>query len=484
MVNKVDHLEADEVDEIRRFITGKVADAVGATRRNCIACRLVTAWQHIRWETTIRPGLVIGSASWLRSNTWSLPSWSRRDSAPLGPNSPRVGEELRDGVLLMRRGTLALDVETLSARVVQFRSAAELQRTAFVEDRLILEHDAAELMRAVGESLAGFAHDEAARWEDRLAEEAATLPVGRLEEGLPRWWSRQSERVSSHSVHARRIASSACGASLPHGSGAQRRSESTRYEGPPATCSRSSFPRWWFRLWRRSESGSRTWRPGPSGERAEAAPGGVRHGLRRASWSNRVECGGRPARAPRPSARRRRRAARHVRSGRCLPTRTSTRSSVVRCSVPAKPRQPIVDATGATLACDDAFVDRDYGPWAGMARAEVEARYGSLDRAPEIEPMGSLVSRVVFAAREVAARFDSVVIVGHDVVNRALLATVGVEHRRRAGRDSAAHRVLEQARARRLAVGCDGGRRASRRWSGSMIEYTDRRSAAHGVSHQ
>ena len=67
-------------------------------------------------------------------------------------------------------------------------------------------------------------------------------------------------------------------------------------------------------------------------------------------------------------------------------------------------------------------MDRDYGPWAGQARAEVEARYGSLDRAPEIEPVASLLSRVVLAAREVAVRFDSVVIVGHDVVNRALLA--------------------------------------------------------------
>jgi broad specificity phosphatase PhoE len=95
------------------------------------------------------------------------------------------------------------------------------------------------------------------------------------------------------------------------------------------------------------------------------------------------------------------------------------------CSPLQRARQtaePIAASTGSTLACEDAFVDRDYGPWAGKARAEIDARYGSLDRAPEIEPMGSLVSRVVLAAREVAARFDAVVIVGHDVVNRALLA--------------------------------------------------------------
>ena len=75
----------------------------------------------------------------------------------------------------------------------------------------------------------------------------------------------------------------------------------------------------------------------------------------------------------------------------------------VICSPLQRARQtaePTVDATGSTLACEDAFVDRDYGPWAGKAHADVEPRYGSLDRAPEIEPMASFVSRVVLGARE------------------------------------------------------------------------------------
>jgi broad specificity phosphatase PhoE len=72
-------------------------------------------------------------------------------------------------------------------------------------------------------------------------------------------------------------------------------------------------------------------------------------------------------------------------------------------------------------------VDRDYGPWAGKARAEVEARYGSPDRAPEIERLGSLFRRVVFAAHTCASRFNSVVIVGHDAVNRALLARLAAD---------------------------------------------------------
>lgn len=84
--------------------------------------------------------------------------------------------------------------------------------------------------------------------------------------------------------------------------------------------------------------------------------------------------------------------------------------------------RPIADATGVLLVCDDAFVDRDYGPWAGRAPAEVEADYGSIEAAPGIESSGSFVGRVIFAARAVASRFGSVVIVGHDAVNRTLLA--------------------------------------------------------------
>ena len=104
--------------------------------------------------------------------------------------------------MLLRRGALALDVETLLARVVQFQAAAESERTAFAADTLILQHDVAELMRAVGESLAGFAHDEPARWQGPLAAEAATLPVGRLEEGL-RAVVEQAVRESFETFRAR-----------------------------------------------------------------------------------------------------------------------------------------------------------------------------------------------------------------------------------------------------------------------------------------
>ena len=53
----------------------------------------------------------------------------------------RVGQELED-TLTVRAAALDLDVETLTRRVEEFRAAADLQRQAFEEDRILLDHDA------------------------------------------------------------------------------------------------------------------------------------------------------------------------------------------------------------------------------------------------------------------------------------------------------------------------------------------------------
>lgn len=83
---------------------------------------------------------------------------------------------------------------------------------------------------------------------------------------------------------------------------------------------------------------------------------------------------------------------------------------------------PIAEATGARLRCDDAFLDRDYGPWAGRERALVEKRHGSLEDAPDVEPFDVLVSRAVFELLAQAFVADPLLVVAHDVVNRALIS--------------------------------------------------------------
>jgi broad specificity phosphatase PhoE len=84
----------------------------------------------------------------------------------------------------------------------------------------------------------------------------------------------------------------------------------------------------------------------------------------------------------------------------------------------------IAEANGSDVEIDTAFVDRDYGPWSGRARAEVEARFGSVDRAPGVEPRGSMTSRALFEARELTLLHTPrpVMIVAHEVINQAVLA--------------------------------------------------------------
>jgi broad specificity phosphatase PhoE len=87
---------------------------------------------------------------------------------------------------------------------------------------------------------------------------------------------------------------------------------------------------------------------------------------------------------------------------------------------------PLAARTKAPLQLVAPFLDRDYGPWNGQPRAEVERRYGSLDLAPGVEGRPALERRVLAglqaAAEEHAGR--AFAIVAHDAVNRALLARV------------------------------------------------------------
>jgi broad specificity phosphatase PhoE len=83
---------------------------------------------------------------------------------------------------------------------------------------------------------------------------------------------------------------------------------------------------------------------------------------------------------------------------------------------------PIARATGAVLRAEDAFIDRDYGAWAGRPLHDLEARYGSVDAAPGIEPLEALATRCTAKLCDEAALIDTLVVVTHDIINRAILA--------------------------------------------------------------
>lgn len=69
------------------------------------------------------------------------------------------------------------------------------------------------------------------------------------------------------------------------------------------------------------------------------------------------------------------------------------------------------------------LIDRDYGPWAGRRRADIERDYGPLVDLLDIEPLDQLTARLVSTLPRLAERAASgpVVAVAHDIVNRVLL---------------------------------------------------------------
>lgn len=88
----------------------------------------------------------------------------------------------------------------------------------------------------------------------------------------------------------------------------------------------------------------------------------------------------------------------------------------------------IADQVGVEHRVDDRFNDRDYGPWTGKMKSEVVAEWGTVDAAPGVEPMETVLSRSQPALDEWGARAESrhkaVIVVTHDAVIRPLLARI------------------------------------------------------------
>jgi len=105
--------------------------------------------------------------------------------------------------------------------------------------------------------------------------------------------------------------------------------------------------------------------------------------------------------------------------------------------------QAIGDACGLPVQPWPGLIDIDYGEWQGLTPAEAAARYPALHRAwleaphtvqiPGGESLGTVRARAFAALQEIIARHpdETIVIVGHTVVNRLLLcAILGLDNSR------------------------------------------------------
>jgi probable phosphoglycerate mutase len=85
--------------------------------------------------------------------------------------------------------------------------------------------------------------------------------------------------------------------------------------------------------------------------------------------------------------------------------------------------QPAADRAGLEVDTDQCLVDRDYGQWTGVSQETVVAQWGSVDRAPGVEPRSAVRARAVTGLTDIAQRSTggTVVVVSHDAVNREVL---------------------------------------------------------------
>jgi probable phosphoglycerate mutase len=86
----------------------------------------------------------------------------------------------------------------------------------------------------------------------------------------------------------------------------------------------------------------------------------------------------------------------------------------------------IAATTGTALEEEPRLVDRDYRAWTGQDESILRSRYGSVDAAPDVEPLDAFTHRTIDAISDLAARFAGrrVVVVAHDAVNRHVPASL------------------------------------------------------------
>ncbi len=166
VLNKADHLSAEELDQVRHFVEDGVASALG--RKEKLWC--VAALPALRAKEAGRaPGPEAGEFASLESE---LTRFVTQDLVGLRvvtarQELARIARELLEGIDLVA-GALALEESVLAERVTRFREAAGQERQSLADERALLARDVGVLARRVGDDLASSARQAPARWAEEL----------------------------------------------------------------------------------------------------------------------------------------------------------------------------------------------------------------------------------------------------------------------------------------------------------------------------
>ena len=113
--------------------------------------------------------------------------------------------------------------------------------------------------------------------------------------------------------------------------------------------------------------------------------------------------------------------------------------------------QSIADAAGVPAGVDIRLNDRDYGPHTGAKRADVIARYGSIDNAPGVESLEAVRSRALAAFTALVDEHDGGPLIL--VSPRRVQPRTARPARHHPDRRPPAHRMLEPAQPASTACG-------------------------------
>jgi len=182
VVNKADHLDPGERDEVTAFLGAQAREVLSSQPEiYVVAARPALA--------ALTRGDAVGddAVGWaefagaLEHFVHTELSSARAEAAR--SELRRIAQDLR-AVVLIEAAAADLDMASYADRVEQLRAAAAAAERSFDDDRVLLAHEVDVLVRTVGESLDAFAAAEPRRAREDLARAAADLPVGQLEAGL------------------------------------------------------------------------------------------------------------------------------------------------------------------------------------------------------------------------------------------------------------------------------------------------------------
>lgn len=180
VINKCDHVDGDELDEIERFVVGHLRRQLATWEgpyctdaRTALRAGAATPSRGVLGVAALREAL----ATFVQDDLVS----ARRSAAvaELGRLARRL-----DQVVQVETAAAALDEDMLGSQLARFDHAAHVGWRALEDDRVVLDHGTQALVDDAGQHLADLAREAARACRPMLASTGESAPIRRLDDAL------------------------------------------------------------------------------------------------------------------------------------------------------------------------------------------------------------------------------------------------------------------------------------------------------------